>query len=179
LSDVRALVAFLSVVTLAVAWPASGSGPPSGAGVRFDCGVRRVDLYFWPRGHPKVRRLHPPPYDEPHLDVFRQGRIGLPGMLANVVSGGISFMKQCHEVADLATSWEGGPATKVTRPRRVRCGFSRPVELRGAPRVSGRTLDETLTVTLGHTKRAVVVVVLGPRGFRIAYDGRYCTAASA
>ncbi len=163
------------LVVLALVAGSLASARPTASAARFRCGVKAIDIYFWPRGHGVLRRFAFPAYRQAHVEIYKQGIKTRRGFLLFVSAGSQILAPGCRSVGDtVVTHWDGGPITVVKRARRIRCSFPTKVQLRAASFVGG----QRLAVAFGHTSRSVLFAQIMGRGSILDYDSRYCRDAA-
>jgi len=161
----------LLLVALALGASASTRAAPTAADARFRCGVKAIDIYFWPRGHGALDAYPFPAYRPAHVAVYEKGRTTRRAFLLFVTEGSRIVTKGCKTAGDRAqTHWDGGPIKVVKKARRIRCSFPTKVQLRAVPVVGG----QRFVVAFGHTTRSVAFADIKRRGSTLDYDRRYC-----
>ena len=160
---------FLLALALAAIAAVSAGGAPA---QRIACGVKALDFYFWPKGHPAIPELGFPEFPTPHLEVYTSAAPGRLGrQLAYMSASDFRLVEGCPEKGATATRWGGGPTKTLRRAtNKLHCTFPRRVELLVEPAAGGIAL----AVTLGHTASAAATASLDHRGARLDYDPRYC-----
>jgi hypothetical protein len=164
----------VATVVLALVAGSLASARPTTTDARFRCGVKAIDIYFWPRGHAALSAYPFPAYRPAHVTIFKKGTTSKRGFLLFVSAGSRIVAPGCRSVRDkLATRWDGGPINVVKKARRIRCSFPTKVQLRAVPVVGG----QRLVVVFGETSRTVLFAGIKPRGSVADYDSRYCRDA--
>ena len=161
-------VFLLALALAAIAAVSAGAAPTQ----RIACGVKALDFYFWPKGHPAIPALGFPEYPTPHLEVYTGAAPGRLGQqLAYVSASDFRLVAGCPEKGATATRWDGGP-TKTLRgaTNKLHCVFPKRVELLVDPAAGG----VALAVTLGHSSRAAATAFFDQQSARLDYDARYC-----
>jgi hypothetical protein len=159
------------LVVVALAAGSLASARPSASDARFRCGVKAIDIYFWPQGHGVLSAYPFPAYRPAHVAVYEKGRTTRRAFLLFVTEGSRIVARGCRAAGDkAATRWDGGPIKLVKKARRIRCSFPTKVQLRAVPVVGG----QRFVVAFGHTTRSVAFADIKRRRSTLVYDRRYC-----
>src|SRR3954462_10193165 len=117
---------------MVAAWTPDADG--RSGNVRVDCKTRAIDMYFWPHGHPYVKAYGFPARRGASLTVYRRGTVATSAFVFFLSASAFNYTNTCDLATNpLPTSWNGGPTGTVTAPRRVRCTFRVPVQLKAIP----------------------------------------------
>ena len=165
----RFLAAVLVLVLAGIAASAVGAARTQ----RIACGIKALDFYFWPKGHPAIPELGFPEFPTAHLEVYTGAPARKLGQqLAYVSATDVRLAQGCPEKGATPTRWDGGRMKTLTRAtNKLHCVFPKRVELLVEPAAAGIGL----AVTLGHTASTATRASLGVQGVRLDYDARYCT----
>jgi hypothetical protein len=171
----RRLFATVLLVLLALVAGSLASARPTAADARFRCGVKAIDIYFWPRGHRFLPAYQFPAYAPAHVEIYKKGVTTKRGFLLFLSAGSRIVARGCRSAGDkVVTHWDGGPIKVVKKARRIRCSFPTKVQLRAVPVLDG----QRLVVAFGHTSRSVLFAEIKRRGSIADYDSRYCRDAA-
>jgi len=164
----RFLAAVLVLALAGVAAISAGAAP----GQRIACGIKALDFYFWPKGHPAIPELGFPEFPTAHLEVYTGAPAGKLGQqLAYVSATDFRLVQGCPEKRQTPTSWDGAPMKTLRRAtNKLHCVYSKRVELVVEPTAGGFEL----AVTLGHSPSTATRASMSRPGARLDYDARYC-----
>jgi hypothetical protein len=163
------------LAALAVGLAASAAvGAPRSARDRIACeDVKAIDILFWPHGHGVIPVFGPNSnFPAPHMEIYRAGVTANSGFLGFVGASSWTLSPGCRTVEEEPfVRWGGGRKRIASKTARVRCRFTRTVELKTSQLSTG---GSRLQITVRHTGASVVEAAIRDTGSRLIYRTRFC-----
>jgi hypothetical protein len=152
------------VILGAVTAGAALSATPQERG--YKCGVRSVDVYFWPHGHGAIPKLGFQVYPAPHAEIYKAHSVKNSDFLGFVSAAGTSV--NCKPSNSRFTFREP-KAIKTGRQAKLRCKLPQEAEL--------YTIFGQLVIVSGSGNNVGVVKMTftyGGGAPRLVYLKKYC-----
>jgi hypothetical protein len=173
----RRLIPLAFIVVLAVVF-AQRAIPSSGAaGIEADCSASATFVLFWPHGHPAVKSLGFPPFQTPHIEVYRNNGHGLASFgKADFVgfvgaTGGPVLAGPCKRVPYHAVTAHRNPWATRSTSTEFACSTGTHVQVAKVSNVwQVRIVD--------HAGELVLEARVTPFGGTASYNRSYCVAGN-
>jgi hypothetical protein len=173
------LLAFLSASAVGASIALAAPGREAGPIPAVHCSVQRIQIFFWPHGHPAIQGLGFPPYAPPHLEIYRARSVASSAFLAFMSANGYSAGSSCVKTTDTATQplHRGLRFVTTTKRRRLTCFFHATVfgfQFVPTKDSNGNVVGEQLRVMGGGKADTLVTANISATGAKLKYAARAC-----
>jgi hypothetical protein len=169
-SKLRRLLPAVAVACLAAAVSATAATTPPR--VACGAGVKKVDIYFWPHGHPAIPSLKFPKYSPTHVEVYKAGSVANGAQLAYLGVKAWGPSKACKEARMGAVKFGKGARRTLVKTGKITCKLPAQAQLVSLPDKGANNL----WVMLGKGGTAVLWLTLRPGGSQAIWLSKYCSS---
>jgi hypothetical protein len=166
----RWLTLAAAVACLATAAVSFGATSPP----RVSCGgtVNKIDIYFWPHGHPAVPSIKFPKFSPAHVEVYKAGSVANAGQLGYLDVKNWGPAKACKETKMGGVKFGTGARTTLAKTAKITCKLPAQAQLVSLPNKGANNL----WVMLGQGGTAVLWLTLKPGGSQAIWLSKYCSS---